>query len=71
LDPFLPPGAYLALIDAGDPSNPTAIAGTLVASAPLVLGALGRARSGPVLANIGAQGQFLLGATDAWWQLLP
>jgi simple sugar transport system permease protein len=64
-DPFLPIKAYLALIDGavGIPPNLNAIVGTLVASAPLVLGGLSVAfgfKAG--LFNIGAQGQFLLGA---------
>jgi simple sugar transport system permease protein len=64
-DPLLPIKAYLALIDGaiGIPPNLNAIVGTLVASAPLVLGGLSVAfgfKAG--LFNIGAQGQFLLGA---------
>jgi simple sugar transport system permease protein len=64
-DLFLPIKAYLALIDGavGIPPNLNAIVGTLVASAPLVLGGLSVAfgfKAG--LFNIGAQGQFLLGA---------
>jgi simple sugar transport system permease protein len=64
-DPLLPIKAYLALIDGaiGLPPNLNAIVGTLVATAPLVLGGLSVGfgfKAG--LFNIGAQGQFLLGA---------
>jgi simple sugar transport system permease protein len=64
-DPLLPIKAYVALIDGavGIPPNLNAIVGTLVASAPLVLGGLSVGfgfKAG--LFNIGAQGQFLLGA---------
>jgi ABC-type uncharacterized transport system permease subunit len=64
-DPLLPIKAYVALIDGavGIPPNLNAIVGTLVVSAPLVLGGLSVGfgfKAG--LFNIGAQGQFLLGA---------
>ena len=64
-DPLLPIKAYAALIDGavGLPPNLNAIVGTLVATAPLVLGGLSVGfgfKAG--LFNIGAQGQFLLGA---------
>jgi simple sugar transport system permease protein len=64
-DPLLPIKAYVALVDGsiGIPPNLNAIVGTLVVSAPLVLGGLSVGfgfKAG--LFNIGAQGQFLLGA---------
>jgi simple sugar transport system permease protein len=64
-DPLLPIKAYAALIDGaiGIPPNLNAIVGTLVATAPLILGGLSVGfgfKAG--LFNIGAQGQFLLGA---------
>jgi len=64
-DPLLPIKAYISLIDGavGIPPNLNAIVGTLVAATPLILGGLSVAfgfKAG--LFNIGAQGQFLLGA---------
>jgi general nucleoside transport system permease protein len=64
-DPTLPVTAYLALLD-GSFGSPSAILNTLVATAPLVLGGLSVAvgfKAG--LFNIGAQGQFLMGALGA------
>jgi general nucleoside transport system permease protein len=64
-DPTLPVTAYLALLE-GSFGSPGAILNTLVATAPLVLGGLSVAvgfKAG--LFNIGAQGQFLMGALGA------
>jgi ABC-type uncharacterized transport system permease subunit len=64
-DPTLPVTAYRALLE-GSFGSPGAILNTLVATAPLVLGGLSVAvgfKAG--LFNIGAQGQFLMGALGA------
>ena len=64
-DPTLPVTAYLALLS-GSFGNPESILNTLVATSPLVLGGLSVAigfKAG--LFNIGAQGQFLMGALGA------
>ena len=64
-DPTLPVTAYLALLE-GSFGGPSAFLNTLVATAPLVLGGLSVAigfKAG--LFNIGAQGQFLMGALGA------
>jgi ABC-type uncharacterized transport system permease subunit len=64
-DPTLPMTAYLALLE-GSFGGPGAILNTLVATTPLVLGGLSVAigfKAG--LFNIGAQGQFLMGALGA------
>jgi ABC-type uncharacterized transport system permease subunit len=64
-DPTLPVTAYLALLE-GSFGSPGAILNTLVATAPLVLGGLSVAvgfKAG--LFNIGAHGQFLMGALGA------
>jgi len=64
-DPGLPLAAYGAMFG-GALGSPDAIIGTLVFSAPLMLAGLGVAlgfRAG--LFNIGAQGQFLIGALGA------
>ena len=65
LDLLLPVRAYLALLE-GAFGSVTGIVNTLVSAAPLVLGGLAVGvgfKAG--LFNIGAQGQFLLGATAA------
>ncbi len=64
-DPVLPITAYAALLE-GSFGNPDAILNTLVSSTPLVLGGLAVGlgfKAG--LFNIGAQGQFLMGALGA------
>lgn len=64
-DPLLPITAYRALIE-GSFGSPAAIVSSLVASTPLVLGGLAVGlgfKAG--LFNIGAQGQFLMGALGA------
>ena len=64
-DPALPITAYLALLS-GSFGSEAAILNTLVATTPLVLGGLSVAigfKAG--LFNIGAQGQFLMGALGA------
>jgi general nucleoside transport system permease protein len=64
-DPFLPISAYLALLE-GAFGGVAQIVDTLVATSPLVFGGLSVAiafRAG--LFNIGAQGQFLMGALGA------
>jgi ABC-type uncharacterized transport system permease subunit len=67
-DPLLPGRAYIALLDGaiGLPPAINPLVSTLVATAPLLLGGLSVAfgfKSG--LFNIGAQGQFLMGAIGA------
>jgi ABC-type uncharacterized transport system permease subunit len=67
-DPFLPMTAYIALFEGsiGLPPSLNPIVSTLVATAPLLLGGLSVGfgfKSG--LFNIGAQGQFLMGAIGA------
>ncbi len=67
-DPLLPLKAYGALLDGaiGIPPNLNAIVSTLVSTAPLILGGLSVGfgfKAG--LFNIGAQGQFLMGALGA------
>jgi ABC-type uncharacterized transport system permease subunit len=67
-DPFLPMTAYIALFEGavGLPPSINPIVSTLVATAPLLLGGLSVGfgfKSG--LFNIGAQGQFLMGAIGA------
>jgi simple sugar transport system permease protein len=67
LDPLLPVRAYAALFD-GSLGSFDAIVETLVQAAPLMLAGLGVGlgfKAG--LFNIGAQGQFLLGAVGAAW----
>ena len=64
-DPFLPITSYLALLD-GSFGRESAIVNTLVSTTPLLLGGLAVAigfKAG--LFNIGAQGQFLMGALGA------
>lgn len=64
-DPFLPISSYLALLD-GSFGQASAIVNTLVSTTPLLLGGLAVAigfKAG--LFNIGAQGQFLMGALGA------
>ena len=64
-DPFLPITSYLALLD-GSFGQESAIVNTLVSTTPLLLGGLAVAigfKAG--LFNIGAQGQFLMGALGA------
>ncbi len=64
-DPFLPITAYLALLN-GSFGRESAIVNTLVSTTPLLLGGLAVAigfKAG--LFNIGAQGQFLMGALGA------
>jgi simple sugar transport system permease protein len=64
-DPFLPITSYLALLD-GSLGQESAIVNTLVSSTPLLLAGLAVAigfKAG--LFNIGAQGQFLMGALGA------
>jgi general nucleoside transport system permease protein len=64
-DPFLPITSYLALLD-GSFGGGSAIVNTLVSTTPLLLGGLAVAigfKAG--LFNIGAQGQFLMGALGA------
>jgi len=64
-DPFLPITSYLALLD-GSFGQGSAIVNTLVSTTPLLLGGLAVAigfKAG--LFNIGAQGQFLMGALGA------
>ena len=64
-DPFLPISSYLALLD-GSFGQGSAIVNTLVSTTPLLLGGLAVAigfKAG--LFNIGAQGQFLMGALGA------
>jgi ABC-type uncharacterized transport system permease subunit len=64
-DPFLPITSYLALLD-GSLGQESAIVNTLVSTAPLLLSGLAVAvgfKAG--LFNIGAQGQFLMGALGA------
>lgn len=64
-DPFLPITSYLALLD-GSFGRESAIVNTLVSTTPLLLGGLSVAigfKAG--LFNIGAQGQFLMGALGA------
>ena len=64
-DPFLPLTAYRALI-VGAFGNFDAIVDTLVATSPLVFGGLAVATAFKAgLFNIGAQGQFLVGALGA------
>ena len=64
-DPLLPITAYLALLQ-GSFGSPSAIVSSLVSATPLVLGGLAVGlgfKAG--LFNIGAQGQFLMGALGA------
>jgi general nucleoside transport system permease protein len=64
-DPFLPITSYLALLD-GSLGQESAIVNTLVSTTPLLLSGLAVAvgfKAG--LFNIGAQGQFLMGALGA------
>jgi ABC-type uncharacterized transport system permease subunit len=64
-DPFLPITSYLALLD-GSLGQGSAIVNTLVSTTPLLLAGLAVAigfKAG--LFNIGAQGQFLMGALGA------
>ncbi|MEO8251377.1 MAG: ABC transporter permease [Chloroflexota bacterium] len=64
-DPTLPIASYLALLD-GSFGRESAIVNTLVSTTPLLLGGLAVAigfKAG--LFNIGAQGQFLMGALGA------
>jgi general nucleoside transport system permease protein len=69
-DPLLPLKAYAALVDGaiGIPPNLNAIVNTLVSTAPLILGGLSVGfgfKAG--LFNIGATGQFYLGAIGSVW----
>jgi simple sugar transport system permease protein len=66
-DPGLPARAYVALLN-GSVTSPNAIIETFVQATPLLLAGLGVGlgfKGG--LFNIGAQGQFLLGALGAVW----
>jgi simple sugar transport system permease protein len=65
IDPLLTIEAYVALVQ-GAIGSPQAIANTIVAATPLILGGLSVALAFKAgLFNIGAQGQFLMGALAA------